>query len=322
MKKLILTLTLIICCRAGAQGFLDEISGDITSSDLVTEKIQKMSPTKRIFIISNENNSFNKGDFISLVFLDKITARGIVAKIKNNFAGIKIVKINSWSHWQKLIPGANVQIITGDDSKFRSANDKKESEESDEASLIQNDGDLYNDVVIEDEVLEVGENKNRHLKQDNMLTINYGQVRSLDQNSANVGYQQFILSYGYQIRDNLWVEASYGQNIIRDFPSTGIDTTLRQVSGKLKYTFKVPFYSYIQPYIGFLSAAGNSPQAGIDPTGNTSQTDLDNETKLVDSLTKNEVIFGATVVRHLAPGWYARVDIGSDAVSGGFGLEF
>ena len=263
-----------------------------------------------------------KGTSSLSFFLDKITARGIVAKTKNNYAGIKIVKINSWSHWQKLLPGANVQIITGDDSKFKSASDKKDAEQSEDASLIQNDNDLYNDVVIEDEVLEVNENKNRHLKQDNLLTINYGQVRSLDQNNANVGYQQFILSYGYQIRDNLWIEANYGQNIIRDFPSTGIDTTLRQISGKLKYTFKIPFYSYVQPYVGFLAASGNSPQAGIDPTGNTSQTELDNETKLVDALTKNEVIFGATIVRHLAPGWYARVDIGSDAISEDLDLSF
>ena len=315
-------MTFFLYINAHSQGFLDEISGELTSSDLITEKIQKISSTKRIFIISNENNSFNKGDFISIVFLDKITARGIVAKSKNNYAGIKIIKINSWSHWQKLIPGANIQIITGDDSKFRSAKAKKNEEDTEATALIQNENDLYNNVVIEDEVLEVNENKNRHLKQDNLLTINYGQVRSLDQNNNSVGYQQFILNYAYQLRDNLWVEASYGQNIIRDFPSTGIDTTLRQISGKLKYTFKLPFYSYLQPYVGFLSASGNSPQAGIDPTGNTSQTDLDNETKLVDALTKNEVIFGATVVRHLAPGWYARVDIGTDAISGGFGLEF
>jgi hypothetical protein len=321
MKKLIFTFILLLSFNALSQGFLDEISGELTSSDLITEKIQKISPTKRIFIISNENNSFNKGDFISIVFLDKITARGIIAKTKKNYAGIKIVKINSWSHWQKLIPGANIQIITGDDSKFRSAASKKE-EDPEDISLIQNDSDLYNDVVIEDEILEVSENKNRHLKQDNLLTINYGQVQNLDQNNESAGYQQFILSYAYQIRDNLWLEASYGQNIVRDFPSIGIDTTLRQISGKLKYTFKIPFYSYVQPYVGFLSAAGNSPQAGIDPTGNTSQTDLDNETKLVDALTKNEVIFGATIVRHLAPGWYARVDLGSDTISGGFGLEF
>ena len=32
--------------RAYSQGFLDEISGELTSSDLITEKIQKISPTK------------------------------------------------------------------------------------------------------------------------------------------------------------------------------------------------------------------------------------------------------------------------------------
>ena len=91
---------------------------------------------------------------------------------------------------------------------------------------------------------------------------------------------------------------------------------------KIKYTFKIPFYSYLLPYVGILGASGESPQAGLDPSGNTSDADLQEELKLVDALSKNSVIFGVTVLRHLAPGWYARLDLGTDAISGGFGLEF
>ena len=305
-----------------SQGFLGDISGDLTSSDLITEKIQKISSSKRIFIISNENSSFNKGDFISIVFLDKVTARAIVAKTKDTYAGLKIIKIHSWSHWQKLIPGANIQIITGDDSKFKSAKEEQDESAGDESAIIQNDNDLYNDVVIKDEVLEIDENKNRHIKQDNLLTLNFGSVQSIDAQSQSTRYQQFTLNYAYQIRDNMWVEGSYGQNIIRDFPASSIDTTLRHITAKIKYTFKIPFYSYLLPYIGFLTTSGVSPQAGLDPSGNSNQTDLEDEKKLVDALVRNDVIFGITLVRHLAPGWYARLDVGNDIISGGFRLEF
>ena len=121
-----------------------------------------------------------RGDFISIVFLDKVTARAIVAKTKDTYAGLKIIKIHSWSHWQKLIPGANIQIITGDDSKFKSAKEEQDESAGDESAIIQNDNDLYNDVVIKDEVLEIDENKNRHIKQDNLLTLNFGSVQSID----------------------------------------------------------------------------------------------------------------------------------------------
>ena len=69
-------------------------------------------------------------------------------------------------------------------------------------------------------------------------------------------------------------------------------------------------------------ASGVSPQAGLDPSGGSNQTDLDNEKKLVDALSKDDVVFGVTLIRHLAPGWYARLDVGNDTISGGFGLEF
>ena len=220
----------------------------------------------------------------------------------------------------KALPGANIQIIRGDDSKFVSASKKKDNEL--QQTMINDENDLYNDVIIDDEILEVDDSKNRHIKPDHLLTLNYGSVDNIDASEQMTTYQQFIISYSYQIRDNLWLEGTYGQNVIRDFPAVSIDTTLRQLSFRAKYSFKLPFYSYALPYIGFVNASGDSPQAGLDPSGNTSDADLQQELQLVDALAKNNVIFGVSLLRHLAPGWYARLDIGSDAIFGGFGLEF
>ena len=61
----------------------------INIPNLVTEKIQKISLSKKIFIITNNNNSFAKGDFISLVLNNRLVSRAIVDKIQKNEAGIK-----------------------------------------------------------------------------------------------------------------------------------------------------------------------------------------------------------------------------------------
>ena len=82
VRKIILALTLMTMLPNAAKSFgiLDDISQDTTISDLITENILAISPSKRIFVISNENRSFSKGDFISLVYNTQLTARAIVAK--------------------------------------------------------------------------------------------------------------------------------------------------------------------------------------------------------------------------------------------------
>ncbi len=97
---LLLTLSLL---SVRAQGVLEDIEeeeridspaqSDI-APNLVVEKIKNISPSKKIFILTNENQSFSKGDFISLLLANKLVCRALVAKTtEDKLSGIKIVKI-------------------------------------------------------------------------------------------------------------------------------------------------------------------------------------------------------------------------------------
>ena len=154
-------------------GILDDISQDTTISDLITENILAISPSKRIFVISNENRSFSKGDFISLVYNTQLTARAIVAKSSQKGSGIKIVKIYNWKKWQQLAKGIPVQIIRGDDSYFKEKRDKEKSDSDSEFAKIESDEDLYNSTEILDRDLSEDDSKS-HIRQDNLLSVNYG----------------------------------------------------------------------------------------------------------------------------------------------------
>ena len=50
------------------------------------------------------------------------------------------------------------------------------------------------------------------------------------------------------------------------------------------------------------------------------QIELENEQ--VEALNKNQVVAGVTILKRLVPGWFARADIGTDALNIGFSLEF
>jgi hypothetical protein len=82
-------------------------------------------------------------------------------------------------------------------------------------------------------------------------------------------------------------------------------------SARLKYTISAPFYCYIQPYLGYQIITAQSPGA---------QFPL--ELALVDQLKKSRIVGGATLLRRIVPGWFVRVDFGSDLINGGLLLEF
>ena len=102
---------------------------------------------------------------------------------------------------------------------------------------------------------------------------------------------------GVRIEDNIWVEGSYGQSLITDFPGTGIDTKLVNMIVRAKYTIKAPFYSYVQPYLGWQITKADSPSAGVGD--NVSPTQANTEFDLLDKLEKNNFIFGVTVLKRL-----------------------
>lgn len=116
-------------------------------------------------------------------------------------------------------------------------------------------------------------------------------------------------------------ELGAGTNTITDFPSTGIDTRMVNFTGKIKYTFNAPFYSYIMPYAGYQIININSPGAGVD-NGESTAEELEQELLLVDDLKKSSVIFGVTVLKRIVPGWFIRADLGTDILNAGLTLEF
>ena len=156
MKKIFVLLFLNLLLQSlslsNAQSVLDDISEDeeseVFSADLAVEKVIKQSGSRKIFIISNENQSFTKGDFITIIVNNKLATRAIVAKSVNKQAGIKIIKIYSLNLYNKLVRGREIQVLRGDDSYFR--NRKKKSDQTQEVQISEED-DLYNDTTLLDD---------------------------------------------------------------------------------------------------------------------------------------------------------------------------
>lgn len=307
-----------------AQNIVDQIDENAPEEnlrpDLSFETIQKVSGSKKIFILTNNNNSFGKGDFISLVKDNKLVTRALVAKTVDAIAGIKILKIYSLAKWNTLKKGMSVQVIRGDDSYFRM---KKPTKDSAENFKIQEEEDLFNEETLLKDDLEIGDNKNRLIKQDNLISVYLGKIEAQDETGNSARYSQINGAWAYQVEDNIWAELSYGQNVVNDFPSTGLDTKLTNLTVKGKYSIKAPFFSVIQPYLGYQMINADSPGAGEqDATSPVTEDQLQAELDAVESIKKNRIVFGLTVLKRLVPGWFARVDLGSDILGLGFSLEF
>ena len=312
---------LTVPSNSKALGILDEISNDTSISDLISENILAISPSKRIFFITNENRTFTKGDFISLVLNAKLTARAIVAKVTDKGAGLKILKIYNWQRWQQLSKGIPVQIIRGDDSYFKENGSKKEgqSSEKSEFASIKSEEDLFNNTEIKDESLSEDE-KSTLIKQDNIISLNYG-MYPIAGNSEGLSLNLFNLSYEYQIGSNFWLGLTVGTGTLQKFPGVDLNTNITTIAARGSYIFKLPFYSYLLPYVGFNYQLAESPKAGTSDGTNTQQQ-RDLELAEVKAINTGEIIFGAKILRHLAPGWYAMAGVGSDLIQIGVGIEF
>jgi hypothetical protein len=319
INKFILLILFVFNCSALAQSVLDDISdideSDALAPDLAVEHILTSSKSRKIFIVSNKNQSFDKGDFISIVLNNKLATRAIVAKNINNKAGIKIVKIYSLSLYNMLTRGKEVQILRGDDSYFSVK--KKKSEE--DVTQITDEEDLFNDTALLDDNITLDDNKKRAIKTDNIISLAYGSLEGYDNTGANASYAQFNGMWAYQVADNIWAEALYGQSTLNDFPSAGLTTSVKNLTIRGKYTFSAPMFSYIQPYIGYqmVSASGD-----LDEDNASSQTEIDEDAELQDRLKANTLVFGVTLLKRLVPGWFVRADLGTDILNVGFSLEF
>ena len=297
----------------------------LTPPKTSTEKIQKTSPNKKIFLISNKNSSLSPGDFISLILNEKLIARALVAKTKSQMAGIKILKIYEMKLWKRLQPKRQVELLKGDDSYYLTQlalSKKKKLKKKKSESLIKGTEDLFNDTVILEEEKEFDDvDKKRKIKSDNFISLHIGRISGINTSGNPKEYSQLSAHWTYQLQDNIFVEASYGQNIIRDFPAVGLDTKLSNIVLKAKYAFIAPMNSILFPYVGYQILQASSPGEGVYSTGMT-QEDIDAETRLMNSLRKKAFIFGASILKGLVPGWFTRIDVGTDFYSIGFGLEF
>ncbi len=305
-----------------SQNIVEEIAFDRKSTDhdnsnIQYETIRRISVSKRIFILTNENRIFDKGDFITLLFQNNRVARAIGAKVTNDSSGIKVIKIFSLNEWKHLKVGQKIGIVRGDDSYFRKM--EKKSEAKAPLSKLEDEEDLFNETTLLESDMDMHENKKRIIKTDNFISLNYLSISSFKASREPTSYQQLGAAWAFQFLDNVWAELLYAQSVIKDFPTEGLETKLVTMVARLKYTFTLPFDFYIQPYAGYMMRTPDSPGAGVDTGDNA---DLSKELKLVSLLEVSQPIFGITLIRRLVPGWFIRLDLGSDLLSAGFALEF
>jgi hypothetical protein len=294
-------------------------SSEGNSENVFTETIKIISGSKKIFVLTNNNQQLSPGDFISLALDNNLAARALVAKTHQGQVGIKILKIYSLAQWARLRREMDVQIVRGDDSLFA----KKPEVKVDETPIarIRNEDDLFtSDVVVEDDIGIFDENKNRHIKPDNVVGISgaFYEAAEVESRGGKVRTNEFGISWAYQFADNYFVEGLYGRALIDNFPGDGSQTLVNHLTARLKYNIKGPLYTFFMPYLGFHTYSVSSPDAGKTNIESTNEEQLE----AIDTLKKSGPVFGVTVLRRLVPGWFIKADLGSDIVSVGFAIEF
>lgn len=326
--KKIYFLLLVTCSLTplvlGAQDFVDELSdtssleqdGDISSYP--TEVISKIAPSKKIMLLSNTNNSYQEGDYLSLITEKKLMIRVLCAKMMGPECGIKLIKIYEDQIWLKAYPGIKVQVLRGDDAQFKLDQSKK-VDAKDEIESLE---DLYkDDDLLSDDNLEVKGKQNRSLKNDNIIGLSYGLLDGVDINKEAHRYAHWHAQWAYQLADNIWGEAMIGTAVVGQFPNDTLTTQVTSLTLRFKYTFATPFYSFVLPYIGYQQVMANSPDAGTPYSGSTAAILEDELTKL-DLMKQSRVVFGVTILKRIVPGWFLRADLGTDFISAGLSLEF
>jgi hypothetical protein len=311
--------SLLIVFPAYSETVMDKLSDEEEipeiSRSLAQEKIQRMSYNKGIIILSNENQGYNQGDFITLLQKGKPIARALVAKTKGNLSGIKIIKIYSQTDFDSFAVNQDVQIVRGDDSAYF------KTEKSEKGKLKeQEEGQFDKTMISEEELLE--KPRTNYLISNNFIfEIGVGSVEGIDILGGSKRYAQINFQLSYQVARNFFFSAVYGQNTIKSFPNTGLDTRYYQINGRAKYTLPIFWTLLLQPYVGFQYSGASSPGAG-QPDGVTTQAQLNYEVAMVNQLHKQKFIFGLSLFVTIVPSWYLIFDIGTDMGNLALGLDF
>jgi hypothetical protein len=321
-KMIYLLLCLGLSNEIWSQSLVDDANLAMNAagtSETFAETIKIISGSKKIFILTNNNQLLGPGDFLSLALEDKLAARAVVAKTHQGQVGIKILKIYSVAQWTKLRRDMEVQIVKGDDSGFGKKPEAKAGEAV--VNRIKSEEDLYTgDVVADDDLGIVDENKNRNIKPDNLISIAgaYFDANEIKSRGGKMRQPMYGLSWAYQFTDNYFIEGVYGRALLDNYPVDGSQTLVNHVVARLKYNFKGPAYTFFMPYLGYQSYTVSSPDAGKG----TSSTQNQEELQAIADLKKSGPVFGVTALRRLVPGWFIKADLGSDIVNVGFSIEF
>lgn len=292
----------------GSQGSI----GD--TSQIFTERIINIGRSKKVFIMTNTNSMLNKGDFVTLIVNDKdAAARAVVAKNHDSLVGVKILKIYSLKNWSQIFKGMDIKILKGDDS-ILFVQEKTKEEVSKEESKITGEEDLYAEELALDDTFDGDFGKdNRLIKPDNIVNASYGFFTVTDDSSgtAGAGGHELTGGWAYQFRDNFWIEGLGSVVQLANYPDDNKFTAITRFTTRLKYTLQLPFYSFAMPYIGYQYNIVDSPNA-------TSDQEL-SDTK---ALEQGKLAAGVTLLRRLVPGWFVKVDIGTDLINIGAAIEF
>lgn len=318
------SLILVNSSAAWAQSLVEDANINVAQAadgSTFSETIKIISNSKKIFILTNNNQQLGVGDFISLALDNKLAARALVAKTHQGQVGIKILKIYSLTQWGKLRRDQDVQIVKGDDSTFM----KKPVEAAvTDGPKIKDEDDLYTaDVVVDDSVEFAEDNKNRHIKPDNVVGLFASYLNADNPEGGSGGYtrgSEFGLTWAYQFTDNFFLEGVYGRTLIDNYPADSTQTLVNRYVGRVKYNIKGPLYTFFMPYVGYQNLDVNSPDAGKGPQNNATQNEA--ELKAIDKLKRTGVVAGVTVLRRLVPGWFVKADLGTDNINIGFCIEF
>lgn len=286
---------------------------------LSKEKILKFSNTKRIIVTTYKNRGFLPGDYVTILLKDKHIARAVAAKTtEDSRAGIKIIKVYNLELWNALKAGNEVQILRGDDSFYVNQTSGDPNDPADqEISRISSEDDLYNDSTYLEEDLEIEGNKKRKIKTDNIFTFGLGFIGTVDLEGNSTTDQTFGFSYMYQMADNIWVEGAYNFATLDGFPTTEVSSSLTTLTFNIRYVFELPFYSYALPYLGYRIMSVSAPEAEVDDT-----VPADDQTRLLDEVEDTGPVIGITILKRLVPGWFGRLDLGTDHVYLGGSFEF
>ena len=289
---------------------------------LSTEKILKISNSRKIFIMSFNNKGFSLGDFITLIHQDQHVARAIVAKTKDERVGIKIIKIYSIPLWNQLQKGLEIKVLRGDDSYFvrKKKKNKEKTEDGlsqDIAQIVTND-DLFNDKTFLKEDIDSDERKKSFIKTDNLINASTGFVNTVDLDGEATRDTHFSFTWGHQLFPNLWGELAYGFSNLKGFPDKNIVTALHIFTVRMKYTIRAPFYSFINPYLGYQVTAAQAPASDIGKDEKTPEE----QKALLSEIQRAGLAAGVTVLIRMVPGWFARIDMGTDIMGIGMTLEF